>query len=305
MKKIYISGLLAYDKILNYPGVFSDHIMPDKLHTLSVSFVADDMQEHFGGTAGNIAYSLAMLGEKPVVLSAAGKDFGPYRQHMQKIGADLRYVRMVPNKPTAQVTIMTDQRDNQIAGVYLGTMAYESLFKAGDAAQKAWAVIAPGNVREMCRLAKLYKSKKIPYIFDPGQQIPQMSAEQLRSCIQGSQLLISNDYELSLILKKMGLAEMKLSQNLITTLGEKGSRLNGTAIPAAKVKKVLDPTGAGDAYRAGLLKGILAGWPLEMACKFAGVISAYAIEAHGPQGHTLTFEQAKKRYRQNFGDTLR
>lgn len=305
MKKIFVSGLLAYDKILDYPGRFSDHILPDKIHTLSVSFVAQDLSEHFGGTAGNIAYSLAMLGEKPIVLGAAGKDFGPYFRHMKKIGADLRYVRIVHDKPTAQVTIMTDVEDNQIAGVYLGTMSYPCRIKASDIPTDALAVVAPGNVDDMVRLTGLYRKKKIPFIFDPGQQIPQMTAEQLLGCIDGAFALISNDYELSLILKKTGLTQMTIPQNLITTLGEQGSTFNGTHIPPAKAGKVLDPTGAGDAYRAGLLKGMLSGWPLETACKFAGVISCYAIEVHGPQGHSITFEKAKKRYRQNFGDTLR
>ncbi len=311
MKKILVSGLIAYDKILDYPGKFSDHILHDKIHTLNVSFVAQTMTEHFGGCAGNIAYNLAMLGEHPIVLGAAGKDFDPYRLHMEKIGADLKYVRTVRDKPTSQVTIMTDSGDNQIAGVYLGTMAYSCELAESDISGDEIAIVAPGNLDDMCRLPELYRKRNVPFIFDPGQQIPQMSTDQLRGCIPGALALISNDYELSLICEKLKIQESQLldqTQYVITTLGEKGSQIKNKketiAITAAKASTVLDPTGAGDAYRAGLIKGMIAGWSLEVSCRFAGVISAYAIEAYGCQSHIISFEQAKERYRQNFGDTL-
>lgn len=311
MKPILISGSLAYDKILDYAGRFSDHLVPDKIHTLSVSFVVEDLSEHFGGTAGNIAYSLALLAERPVVLSAAGKDFGPYRERLISMGVNVQHVREIPDTPTMQATIMTDLGDNQIAGVYLGTMAYPCEIDASDIPADALAVVAPGNLDDMCRLAELYRQKNIPFFFDPGQQIPQLSADQARTCIAGAFALISNDYELGMISAKTGWSEndiLKKSNRIITTFGEKGSRIRTASavidIPSAKVGNVIDPTGAGDAYRAGLVKGIMAGWPLEVSCKFAGVIAAYAIEARGPQGHTFTFADARKRYRQNFDSEL-
>lgn len=308
---IYVSGLLAYDKILNYLGTFSDHILPDKIHSLNVSFVAQNLAEHFGGCAGNIAYSLAMLGEKAVILGAAGKDFAPYREHLEKVGVDVQHIRLISDKPTSQVTIMTDARDNQIAAVYLGTMAYPCEIADSSFSPGGFGIVAPGNVDDMCRLAELYRKINIPFIYDPGQQIPQLSADQIRACIPEAYALISNDYELSLIIAKTGWSEediLKKTNRIITTLGEKGSCIRTAdgvvEIPPAKAGEVLDPTGAGDAYRAGLIKGIQTGWPLEIACKFAGIISAYAIEAYGCQSHHVTFDEAKARYRQNFGDTL-
>lgn len=309
---IFVSGLIAYDKILDYPGKFSDHILPDKIHTLNVSFVAQDLSEHFGGTAGNIAYSLALLGEKPIVLASAGKDFGPYREHLESVGVDLHHVRIVPDKSTSQVTIMTDAGDNQIAGVYLGTMAYPCELGAEDIPTDALAVVAPGNIEDMCRLPELYREKNIQFLFDPGQQIPQLSADQLRDGMQGAYAIICNDYELSMITEKTKLDQTQLlekSRRLIVTLGEKGSQIitkeNVLHIPPVKVGNVLDPTGAGDAYRAGLLKGMILGWSLETSCKFAGVVAAYAIEVYGPQGHQINYHDAQERYRQNFADTLR
>lgn len=309
--QILVSGLLAYDRIMDFPGKFSDQILPHKIHTLNVSFVTHTLSEHFGGTAGNIAYNLALLGEKSAVLSAAGKDFEPYRAHLERAGADLQFVRAVPDKHTSFVTLMTDKSNNQIASVYLGTMAHRCALDAKKIQKNAFAIVAPGNVEDMCQLPGIYKSRGVRYIFDPGQQIPLLSKLQLQAGITGSLATICNDYELSFITARTGWNEndiLKKTNMLIVTLGEKGSLIRvpdrTCKIPAAKLKKEVDPTGAGDAYRAGLIKGLLSSWPLDVAGRFAGVIAAYAIESYGAQGHRFTLDEAKKRYRQNFGNGL-
>jgi adenosine kinase len=308
---ILVSGSLAYDKIMTYPGRFSDHILPDKIHTLSVSFVTESLSEHFGGTAGSIAYNLAMLGETPTVLAAAGNDFGPYRDWLERAGVELGLVRIVPESPTTFATIMTDRGDNQITALYLGTMAESCGVDAKQLPPAALAIIAPGNLQDMQRFPAIYRTKGIPFIFDPGQQVPALSADDLKNGIEGSKALTVNDYELSLITEKTGWDEneiVKHTEILAVTLGEKGSRIRTAEktfeIPCAKTGKVLDPTGAGDAYRGGFIKGLISDWRLDIVGRFAGIISAYAIEAHGPQGHHFTFHEARVRYAENFGEEL-
>lgn len=308
---ILVSGSLAYDKIMTYPGKFSDHILLDKVHTLSVSFVTDNLSEHFGGTAGSISYNLALLGEHPAVLAAAGNDFGPYRDWLEKAGVELGFVRIVPDKPTAFATIMTDQGDNQITALYLGTMTESCEAKEASLPAESFAIVAPGNAQDMRRLPEMYRLNNTPFIFDPGQQVTYLSADDLRNGIEGAKALIVNDYECSLVVEKTGWSEeeiLKHAEILVVTMSEKGSRIrtadNSYDIPAVSTDNVLDPTGAGDAYRAGFIKGVTAGWNLEVSGRFAAVIAAYAIEARGPQGHQFTFHEARARYFENFGEEL-
>ena len=311
MRTILVSGSLAYDKIMEYPGRFSDHIMPGKVHVLNLSFVTENLREHFGGTAGNIAYGLALLGEKPAVLASAGKDFGPYRERLEQVGVSLDFVHIISDKPTTLSNIMTDRADNQIAALSIGAMADSCGIKEEEIPADAFAIIAPGNIGDMRRLPALYRKKNIPFIFDPGQQIPALSADDIRNGITGANVFIANDYELALVLEKTGWTEEDIlgrAEVLVTTLGENGSRVRTKEkildIPLARAKEVLDPTGAGDAYRAGFIKGFLAGWPLETAGRFAGVIAARAIEAYGPQEYRVSFSEASVRYKENFGTEL-
>ena len=311
MTRILVSGSLAYDKIMEYPGRFSDHIMPDKIHAINLSFVSENLVEHFGGTAGNIAYGLALLGEKPSVLAAAGRDFQPYRDWLEKIGVDLNFARVISDKPTTLSNIMTDSADNQIAALCLGAMAHSCEIKDDEIPTDAFAIISPGNIDDMLRFPMLYREKKIPFIFDPGQQIPQLSADALRNGITGAKVFISNDYELALVLEKTGWTEEDMLERveiLVTTLGEKGSRIRAGKdvfdIPASSPRKIVDPTGAGDAYRAGFIKGLLANWPLEVAGRFAGVMGACAIEVYGTQEYRISFSEARDRYKESFGAEL-
>jgi adenosine kinase len=308
---ILVSGSLAYDKIMTYPGRFSDHILPDKIHTMSVSFVTENLSEHFGGTAGSISYNLAMLGEHPTILAAAGNDFGPYRDWLEHVGVELELVRIIPDQPTAFATIMTDRSDNQITALYLGTMAESCKVDAEKLPTDSIAIIAPGNADDMRNLPGIYRAKNIPFVFDPGQQVPSLSAGDLRNGIDGAKALIVNDYELSLVIEKTGWDEeeiLKHAEILAVTLGENGSRIRTAEktfeIPVAATDKVLDPTGAGDAYRGGFLKGLIADWPLGVTGRFAAIVAAYAIEAHGPQGHKFTAHEARTRYAENFGEEL-
>jgi adenosine kinase len=309
--KILVSGSLAYDKIMAYAGRFSDHILLDKVHTLSVSFVTDNLSEHFGGTAGNIAYNLALVDEHPIILSSAGNDFDPYREWLERKGVDVSHIRVLADKPTAFATIMTDRGDNQITALYLGTMAEPCGIEEKDMPADAMAVVAAGNVGDMSRIPEMCRKLKIPFIYDPGQQITSLTTEELKSGIEGARAFLVNDYELSLAVKKTGWDEsemVKHAEMLVTTLAEEGSRIKTEdkefEIPPAKAKQVLDPTGAGDAYRAGFLKGLIKDWRPEVIGRFAGVTAASAIEAYGAQGHKLTFHEARVRYADSFGEEL-
>lgn len=307
MKTVLISGSLAFDSIMDFGGKFSDHILPDKIHNINVSFVVDNLTQQYGGNAGNISYTLALLGERPTLIASAGKDFAEYRQHLERAGVDVDLIRQFNDIATARATIMTDWADNQITAFYPGAMREPASDSIDSLPPAAVALIAPGNPVDMTRLAQHYRDTNTAYVFDPGQQITSLSADELRAGIDGSDILICNDYELELIKSKTNLDEegiMALTKHLITTLGEQGSTLrtrkDRIAILPARVSNVVDPTGAGDAYRAGLLKGILEGLELATACEFASVIAAYAIESFGAQGHKVSYEMAAERYRQVF-----
>ncbi len=244
--EILVSGSIAYDRIMEYSGKFSDHILPGKIHTLNLSFVTENFRESFGGTAGNIAYGLAFLGEKPEILATAGKDFQLYREWLEKLKVGLNFVRIIADKPTGVVSIMTDRVDNQIAAVCLGAMAYPCKTDEDKIPSDALGIVAPGNVEDMRKLPDIYRRKNIPFIFDPGQQIVALSADDLRNGVNGAKILISNDYELALILEKTGWSEKDIlshAEMIITTLGEKGSRIQtrekNFEIPPAKAKEVV------------------------------------------------------------------
>ena len=310
--KVLISGSLAFDKILNFNGKFAEHILPEKIHNLNVSFMTENLSENFGGTAGNIAYNLALLDEEPMIVAAAGgSDFGPYRFWLESKGVDLSLVRIVNDKPTAFATIMTDLGDNQITAIYPGALAEPCDLKDEAIPATPIAVVAAGNVADMRRMIALHRSRGVPFVFDPGQQTPALSADDLRNGITGSNLFIVNDYEMQLVVEKTGWNEdqiLEATEALVVTFGEKGSRIrtkkHSYDIPAAKVKEVKDPTGAGDAYRAGFVKGLLKGWPVEVIGKFAGVVAAFAIEGVGPQYHRFSFHEVMARYTENFGEEL-
>lgn len=309
--KIFVSGSLAYDRIMDFPGSFSDHILPDKIHTLNVCFTVNGLQEKFGGTAGNIAYSLALLGERPLILAAAGKDFDEYEAWLRKQQLSLQGIRVIAEEFTAGAYITTDKSDNQITGFNPGAMKHPSLFKFdGVAPQGGLAIVSPGNLEDMLTYTRTYKKKKIDYIMDPGQSIPALSSDDLTEMLTGCRLLISNDYELEMIMRATGLDKAQLMERtgaIISTLGENGSvvctREREIKIPAAPASRILDPTGAGDAYRAGLIKGLVTGKSLPQAARMGAVCGSYAVECYGTQEHRFSEETFWTRHQASFGDT--
>lgn len=308
---IYISGSLAYDRVMTFPGVFSDYILPDKIHMLNVAFPIKGIEEKRGGTAGNIAYNLALLGEKPVILASAGRDFGSYKEFLARLGLSLAGVRQLPDELTAGAYITTDQRSNQITGFHLAAMGTPCgyAFPCLDP-ERDIAIIAPTNVLDMEGHARLYHEKGTRYIFDPGQQIADLGAERLISGIRGAMMLVSNDYELELILRLTDLSLdklLELSPVVITTMGGQGSRLTrrggGEAhiAPAGSIKEPLDPTGAGDAYRAGLLKALLYGLGLEDAMRLGSACASFCVEKHGTQEHFFDGKALRIRLKEAYG----
>ena len=308
--QIFVSGSLAYDRIMDFPGKFTDHILPEKIHILNVCFVVNSLREKFGGTAGNIAYNLALLGEKPLILATAGTDFDRYEAWLRQHDLPLSGIRYIDEELTAGAYITTDITDNQITGFNPGAMKFPSLYQFdGVNPQEALAIVGPGNVEDMVTYSRSYKQHQIPYICDPGQQISSLSGEQLLEIIDGSELLVSNDYELEMIIQATGLGKGDLLQRtraIISTLGENGSVIRNPqdeiAIPAAKASRVLDPTGAGDGYRAGLIKGLVLGKELAHAARMGATCGSYVVECHGTQEHFFTQEEFWKRHRDNFGE---
>lgn len=308
---IYISGSVAFDRIMTFPGKFSDHILPDKLHILNVCFLVDGLTEKFGGTAGNIAYTLSLLGKESTVISCCGRDFGPYEKHMRKLGLPLDGIRVIDEELTAGAYITTDKQDNQITGFNPGAMKQSAKFTIDPVhIEKTWAICSPGNVEDMLSLPERYKECGIPYIFDPGQQITAIDGKDMAKAINGATILIANDYEMEMIRKNTGLTMAEIRERadtVIVTLGEKGSIIYGengeTEVPAAPVQKVLDPTGAGDSFRAGLLYGLAEKLDMETSCRIGAVCAAYCVEQHGTQEHTLTLDACKERYGRSFGTT--
>ena len=310
--RIYVSGSLAYDRIMDFSGIFSDHILPDKIHILNVSFNVNGLTENFGGTAGNIAYSLGLLGEVPLIVASAGKDFDRYESWLKENGLPCSGIRIIAEEFTAGCYITTDLSDNQIASFNLGAMKHPSRysFDAADG-NTALAIVSPGCPEDMNVYCREFKILGIPYIFDPGQSIPALSGDQITEMITGARMLISNDYELEMIMKATGLnrgAILERSPAIVTTLGENGSlvrtREKETPVPAVQARRVVDPTGAGDAYRAGVIKGIIMGKSLLEAARMGAVCASFAVAHQGTQAHHFTMEGFRERYRDTFNTEL-
>jgi adenosine kinase len=311
--EILVSGSLAYDRIMDFPGKFSDHILPDKIHILNVCFAIEGLRENFGGTAGNIVYGLSLLGERPRLLASAGRDFAPYRTWLEGCGIPTANVREVEDELTAGAYITTDQSDNQITAFNSGAMRHPVAFETGSLnPSSTLAIIAPGNYRDMERLSREFKELGIFHIFDPGQSLPAWTGEQLLEMISGSTIYITNDYELELTLEKTGLGVPELCRitgTLVTTRGEMGSlvrwadggTLREVEIPAVPPREVKDPTGAGDAYRAGLLKGLVYDRrDVVHAARMGSAAASFAVEVYGTQTYRYGLEEFRARFRGTF-----
>lgn len=307
--RIYISGSLAFDRIMDFPGRFVDHILPEKIHILNVCFMVNGLTERFGGTAGNIAYNMALLGDRPLILATAGRDFGLYAHWLEHLGLPQDGIRPILEEFTAGAYITTDQSDNQITGFNPGAMKFPSEYSFNDLnPERALAIISPGNLEDMLAYSRLYKQRGVRYIFDPGQSIPAWDGADLQEMATGAWAVIANDYEVEMLRHKTGLDAAGLrqcAQVLITTLGDKGSVVltaeGEETIPAVPARQVLDPTGAGDAYRAGLLFGLARDLPWNAAARLGAVLASFSVEQQGTQEHRLELAEFWERYRTHFG----
>lgn len=312
---IYLTGSLAYDRIMNFPGNFTDSILPDQIHDLNVSFFIDRLEEKLGGNAGNIAYTLNLLGERSIVVGSAGKDFGPYAAVMQERGLSLEGILQLESELTASAYIMTDRNNNQITAFHAAAMMTPSTYDFPNLnPEEDIALIGPSNPDDMNRHPALYKEKGVRYIFDPSQQLPVLGAAGLLSCIEGAYLLVGNDYEIQLIKNITGRSKEELvaltERGLITTYGEHGSVVTEKgaeeekSVGAVSVSQVADPTGAGDAYRAGLIKGLLLKQPLAECARLGTTCASFCIEQSGTQGHDFTLEDFFRRHSAAFGEAM-
>jgi adenosine kinase len=305
---IVVTGSIAYDYLMTFPGSFSEHFLPEHLARLSVSFLVDTMDKRRGGCAPNIAYTLALLRERPKLMATAGVDFTEYRQWLEAAGVDTSLVKEVGSKFTASCFINTDLQSNQIVSFYTGAMANAGELSFRTVRDCGLAIIGPNDPGAMVQYAEECRALGIRYIYDPGQQCARATADELRAGIVGANILICNDYEFELLRQKCGLNEQEVlarSEALIITRGEKGSSIllksGQIDIPVVPEKHIADPTGVGDAYRGGLMKGLAAGAGWEVAGRMGSVAATYALEHVGAQSHAYTWQDFAQRYEQHFG----
>ena len=303
-----ICGSVAYDTILLFPDRFKAHILPDKLHILNVAFMVPEMRREFGGCAANIAYGLALLGDTGLPMAAAGHDFGPYRERLCALGIAVDYIIAVPEAFTAQAYITTDLDDNQITAFHPGAMQYAHRIQVSAvAADIGVGIVAPDGRQAMIEHAEQFAAAKIPFIFDPGQGLPMFGADDLKTFMGQATWLAVNDYEWGMLQQKTGftVAEvMDRVEALIVTRAAEGSVIYAKGrtytIPAARPRAVVDPTGCGDAYRAGLIHGLLRGLDWEATGRVASLMGAIKIESRGPQNHRFTEAEFDQRFLENF-----
>jgi len=309
---IVITGSFAFDYIMHFPGYFTDHILPDKLDRISLSFLVDDMQRVYGGCAPNIAYSLALLGEHPRLMATAGKDAGEYVQWLNEQGVDTSLMKICDDCFTASFFVSTDLAQNQIASFYTGAMARARDLSFYQVTPRPdLTIISPNDPLAMARYARECRELGIPYIYDPSQQVARVGGDELIDGLTGAYLLIMNDYEYGILRKKTGLNQDELLRRvptIVVTCGEKGSEIiTGTEtihIPIAQPKAVLEPTGVGDAFRAGLIKGLAYNLPWPVTGRIAALAAVYVLEHPGPQPRPYTRQEFAWRYRENFAMEL-
>jgi len=310
---VVVTGSVAFDYLMTFPGKFIDHFLPDRLHRISVSFLVDEMRRVRGGCAPNIAYGLAQFFERPSIVAAAGSDAGEYRDWLAGQGIDVSGLALHPDLFTASFFVSTDTEQNQIASFYLGAMAragQQPLFD-GAARDVAAVMISPNDPAAMARYARECREAGVDFLYDPSQQVARLSGDDLRAGLEGAAVLICNDYEFGIITQKTGLTEDEILarvQTLIVTHGPEGStirtRENRHAVPPARLRSApADPTGVGDAYRGALLKGMLLGLSWDVSGRVASVAAAYCLEAIGPQPPRFDPSEFLARYRENFGSS--
>jgi len=303
-----ICGSVAYDTIMVFGDRFANHILPDKIHMLNVSFLVPQLRREFGGCAGNIAYNLRLLGDTGYPMATVGSDFAPYREWLGKCGVPSDHVKVIDSELTAQAFITTDIDDNQITAFHPGAMQHSHLNQVSSAAGITLGIVAPDGRDGMLAHAAQFAASGIPFIFDPGQGLPMFGGEDLKGFIAQARWVTLNDYEWQLVQQRTGWGVAELTERveaLIITRGAAGSSIytRGAelAIPAAPAARVVDPTGCGDAYRAGLIHGLLRGLDWRVTGQIASLMGALKIESRGTQNHTATAAQIATRLRQSFG----
>ena len=311
MKRTLVCGSIAYDNIMVFRGRFKDHILPDQIHILNVAFLVPDLRREFGGCAGNIAYGLKLLGGTPLVMGTVGEDAGPYLERLDALGLAREHVRVIPGTFTAQAFITTDLDDNQITAFHPGAMNHSAENHVSDALDVGLAIVAPDGRDGMVGHVNELASARIPFMFDPGQQLPTFSGPDLLAMIDAASYVAVNDYEGRLLIEKTGRPVEELARMvdaLIVTMGAVGSTIYAGGrrhdIPSVKPAAVVDPTGCGDAYRAGLLYGIAAGRDWPATGRLASLMGAIKIAHRGGQNHHPSREEIAAQYRANFGSDI-
>jgi adenosine kinase len=306
--KLIVTGSIAFDYLMQFPGKFTEHILSEHLQRVSLSFLVDSMDKRRGGCAPNIAYTLALLGERPYLVATAGQDFKEYDEWLQATGVDTSHVRHVPDKFTASFFCSTDIENNQIASFYIGAMANASELSLRTIHEPGLVIISPNDPGAMVQYAEECRAMGVSFIFDPSQQCARLSGDELRDGISGARLVICNDYEFELIRQKTGMDERQLLQQasaLVITRGEDGCSVfespSRVDVPAITPHRIVDPTGVGDAFRGGLMKGMAVGKALKECAQLGTVAATYALEHLGGQSHAYTIKEFTDRYAEHFG----
>ncbi|MCK9261384.1 MAG: carbohydrate kinase family protein [Azoarcus sp.] len=308
---ILVCGSMAYDTIMVFHDRFKNHILPEQIHILNVSFLVPDLRREFGGCAGNIAYNLRLLGDDPLIMATVGDDVAAYRQRLESLGIRQDHVRHVPGTYTAQAFITTDTDDNQITAFHPGAMMHSHLNRVQDAADATLGIVAPDGRDGMLRHVDGFAEAGVPFIFDPGQALPILSGDELLHCLKLARYCTVNDYEARLMCDKTGRTLEQLAAEvdaLVVTLGADGSEIHANGecirIPVVKVDDIVDPTGCGDAYRAGLLYGLSQGWDWTRTGRLAAVMGAIKIGHRGGQNHNPSRNEIASMYEVAFGEAL-
>ncbi|MGB2717906.1 MAG: carbohydrate kinase family protein [Vicinamibacterales bacterium] len=305
---IIVTGSIAFDYLMSFPGKFTEHLLPEHMSRLSLSFLVDSMDKRRGGCAPNIAYTLALLGERPKLMGTAGQDFADYRRWLEAAGVDTSLVREVPDKFTASFFCSTDEAGNQIASFYTGAMANAAELSFRTAGRCTLAMVSPNDPEAMVQYAEECRALGIPYVWDPGQQCARMSGDELREGLIGATLVICNDYEFELIRQKTGMDEAAVfaaAGALVVTRGERGCSIYEKSgrrdVDALPPHRMVDPTGVGDAFRGGFLKGMASGQDYVRCAQLGSVAATYALEHLGGQSHAYTSKEFHERLARYFG----
>ena len=306
-----ICGSMAYDTIMVYHDQFKNHILADKVHILNVSFLVPVMRREYGGCAGNIAYNLKLLQEEPLIMATVGHDFEPYAQWLSQRGITTRHIRVLDDHYTGQAYITTDVDDNQITAFHPGAMTYSHVNAVPVDEDICIGIVSPDGKQGMQEHAEQFAELGIPFIFDPGQGMPMFNGEELLQFLALASYATFNDYESELVQERTGLSLEQIAEKvdaLIITLGGKGSKIYTQGkcieIPAVEVTQIQDPTGCGDAYRAGLLYGLMNDYDWEVTGRIASLLGGIKIEHNGTQNHVFSMAEFKQRYQDTFGSSF-